>query len=80
MMADKLFEVFGKEAININLDTFIRFAGLDLSLLDEAFTSLDKVYPKTFSEYLRTYLEARQPLCRSFAEGYSTAGLVNEKT
>jgi hypothetical protein len=28
----------------------------------------------TFSDYLRTYLETRKPLCRAFAEGYSTNG------
>ena len=72
MMADKLMEAFGKEAVDVYLDTFIRFASLDLSLLDEAFTSLDKVYPKTFSEYLRRFLEVRQPACREFVERYLT--------
>jgi len=70
MLADKISEVFGKEALRIYLDTFIKFAELDLALLEEAFASLDKIYPKTFSEYLRRFLEARQPLCRTFAEGY----------
>jgi len=73
MMADKLSEVFGKEALKIYLNTFIRFAELDLSMLDEAFASLDKVYPKTISEYLRRFLDVRQPLCRAFAEGYDAA-------
>jgi len=68
MLADKISEVFDSEAVGIYLDTFVRFAELDLSVLDEAFVSLDKVYPKTFSEYLRLYLRARQPLCREFAE------------
>jgi len=73
MMADKLLEVFGKDALRVYLDTFIRFAELDLFMLDEAFASLDKVYPKTFSEYLRRFLDVRQPLCRVFAERYDAA-------
>ena len=60
MMADKIAEVYGKGAVKIYLDTFTRFAGLDIFMLEEAFTSLDRVYPKTFSEYLRRFLEARQ--------------------
>jgi hypothetical protein len=68
MMADKILEASGKEAMRIYLDTFIKFAELDISVLDEAFTSLDKVYPKTFSEYLRRFLEIRQPICRELAE------------
>jgi hypothetical protein len=71
MMADKISEVFGKEAVKIYLDTFVDFAGLELTVLNEAFASLDKVYPKTFSEYLHHYLEARQPICRKFAVGYA---------
>jgi len=71
MLADKLLEVFGEKALKIYLDTFIRFSELNLSMLDEAFTSLDKIYPKTFSEYLRRYLEERQPLCRVFIEEYT---------
>ena len=70
MMADKISKVFGKEAVKIYISTFDEFAELDLSTLDEAFSSLDKVYPKTFSEYLRCYLEIRQVACREFAEGY----------
>ena len=70
MMADKIFEVFGKEALKIYLDTFIKFTELELSILDEAFSSLDKVYPKTFTEYLHHFIEVRQPLCRAFVEEY----------
>ena len=70
MMTENISDVFGEEAVGIYLDTFIRFAELDLSVLDEAFISLDKVYPKTFSEYLRRFIEVRQPVCREFAKRY----------
>jgi hypothetical protein len=71
MMAERISEVFGREAVRIYLDTYSKFAALDITVLDEAFASLDKVYPKTFSEYLRRFLEIRQPACREFAEGYA---------
>jgi hypothetical protein len=61
----------GEEAVRIYLDTYSKFATLDVTVLDEALTSLDKVYPKTFSEYLRRFLEIRQPACREFIEGYA---------
>ena len=66
-MADKILEVHGNDALKTYLNTFTRFAELDLSVLDEAFASLDRVYPKTFSEYLRRFLEARQSACKEFA-------------
>jgi hypothetical protein len=71
LAAEQLSEAHGKTAVRLYLDTFVKFAGLDLSALDEAFASLDKVYPKTFNEYLRRFIIERQPVCREFAEGYN---------
>ena len=70
IMAEKILELFGKNALETYLNTFIRFAELDLSLLDEAFTTLDNVYPQTFSKYLRSFLMIRQPACLKFAEEF----------
>ena len=72
LMADDISEKFGKEAFMVYLDTYNSFADLDLSELDEAFTSLGRVYPKTLNEYLRMFLEIRQLACREFVEGYVT--------
>ena len=71
MMAKNILDVFGKEAFDIYLETFTKFAELDLSVLDEAFASLDKIYPKTFSEYLHHFLEICQSACREFVEKYT---------
>jgi hypothetical protein len=67
LMDTQLSDVFGAEAIGIYRNTFRQFSDLDLSILDHAFASLDRVYPKTFSEYLRHYLENRQTACREFS-------------
>jgi hypothetical protein len=70
LAAEQLSEAYGETAVRIYLETFVKVAGLGLAALDEAFASLDKVYPKIFSEYLRRFIIERQPVCHEFAESY----------
>jgi hypothetical protein len=68
IMIETLRECHGDTAVNACMTIFGRFAGLGLALLDEAFVSLDRVYPKTVSDYLRRFLSVRQTACRKFME------------
>jgi hypothetical protein len=66
IMIETLREYHGDTAVDACVTVFERFAVLGLALLDEAFASLDKVYPKTVSGYLRRFLSIRQATCRKF--------------
>lgn len=68
IMIEILRKSYGETAVNTCKMAFGRFAALDLALLDEAFASLDKVYSKTVSDYLRRFLSVRQTTCRKFLE------------
>jgi hypothetical protein len=68
VMIDSLRKYVGEAAVNVCTTMFGLFAALDLTLLDEAFASLDKVYPKTVSGYLRRFLSVRQATCGKFLE------------
>jgi hypothetical protein len=68
IMIETLREYHGEIAVNACVTVFERFAGLDFALLDEAFASLYKVYPKIVSDYLRRFLSVRQATCRKFLE------------
>jgi hypothetical protein len=68
IVIETLREYHGEAAANACMTVFERFAALCLALLDEAFASLDKAYPKTVSDYLRRFLSVRQAACRKFLE------------
>jgi hypothetical protein len=68
ILLEILRERCGETAVNVCATEFRRFAALDLASLDEAFASLDKVYPKTVSDYLRRFLSVRQAACAKFSE------------
>jgi hypothetical protein len=68
ILIETLREHHGETAVNACMTAFERFAALGLDSLGEAFASLDRVYPKTVSDYLRCFLSIRQTACRKFLE------------
>jgi len=61
-----LTERYGQEAGNVSLDMFKRFAAFDETALDEAYISLDVVYPERLSDYYREFIRNRKAECGRF--------------
>jgi hypothetical protein len=57
---------YGKEAGHAYLTTIHRFADIDQSLLDEAYTDLEKQYPLALCRYYDEAIRIRRNTCRKF--------------
>jgi len=65
-MYNILTEKYGQNAENAILGLFEKFATLDDTILDEAYDSLDKIYPEWVSEYYCNFVLIRQAECKRF--------------
>lgn len=61
-----LAEHYGETAKQTCFSMFERFAAIDEPLLDEAYITLDKVYPKKLSDYYCEFILIRKALCERF--------------
>jgi hypothetical protein len=61
-----LVEKFGSESEDACLSLFDRFAAFDDSVLDEAYRSLNMVYPEWLSEYYCEFILIRQAACKKY--------------
>ncbi len=61
-----LAEHYGETAKQTCFSMFERFAAIDELLLDEAYITLDKVYPKVLSDYYCEFILVRKALCERF--------------
>jgi hypothetical protein len=61
-----LIEKFGAETESACLDMYERFAGLDETVLDEAYDSLELIYPEWLFSYYCEFILIRQTKCRKY--------------
>ena len=63
---ESLPKYYGQEAVEISMETFRAFSELDMSLLENAFVTLGKVYPAAIVNYYREFLLVRKNECKQF--------------
>jgi len=66
IMCSVLAEKHGQKAESAMLGLFEKFAGFDDTMLDEAYDSLDKIYPEWVSGYYSEFVVIRQAECKRF--------------
>jgi len=61
-----LTKYYGQESVNISFEMFKAFSELDVSLLENAFATLRKVYPSPVVDYYREFVQIRKEECKRF--------------
>ena len=61
-----LIDKFGPDSESACLEMFKRFADFDDSVLDEAYESLDAIYPEWLSDYFCEFILIRQDECKRY--------------
>ena len=66
LMMELLIKNYGQESRSAYLEMFERFVEFDESVLDEAYGSLDIIYPNWLSDYYCEFIYIRKAECRRF--------------
>ena len=66
-----LNKYYGRLAVESGFDLIRRFSEIDLSKIEAACDTLEKIYPDTITEYYPAFIERRVNACKRFLEELS---------